>query len=226
MSSASKSNQGEAKRMENEQKMTEKHQKECTQGEETEENNVNMEGSNENQDVQDNEVGNSDVSVRDNEGDNYLKLLMIKTYKLKDDEDPQEIESDTALYAAWLMSKWIKRGDIEGVKDVFKNETIKDLTNYNFWLSKPRRTGKRTIKVELYFSVATSKWLKEIIDKDRKVFKKDNIWIEPKRTEDEHTNKVGYITGPVVDKANMSHYDTMIKYFGQIEDGKVELKKK
>jgi len=36
---------------------------------------------------------------------------------------------------------------------------------------------------------------------------------------------VGYLTGPIVDRANLDSYDTIMKYLRKIGDGEVEVKK-
>ena len=94
------------------------------------------------------------------------------------------------------------------------------------WLSEPRITGKKTLHIEIYFAVDTSMRLWEIIEQDISQLKKDRVRVEEKRTRNEHTNKVGFLTGPIVEKANMESYDKIVKYFGELEEGEVELKKK
>ena len=46
-----------------------------------------------------------------------------------------------------------------------------------------------------------------------------------KRTGDEHTSRVGFFVGPVVDKVNMGWYEKIIKQLGKIADEDIELKK-
>ena len=53
-----------------------------------------------------------------------------------------------------------------------------ELENYNTWLSDSRQTGRKTVRVELFFAVEISYSLKEVVEKDRMKFKRDNVWIE------------------------------------------------
>ena len=130
-----------------------------------------------------------------------------------------------ARYVESVVAKQIIRNDIVGVHDSCEDKTITDLSNYNRWLSKIRTTGIKTLRVEVFFAVETSKWLKEIADKDRKEYKRENVWIEQKRIRYEHANKVGFLTGPIIDRANMEYYDKLTKYLGELKEGEVEVKK-
>ena len=67
--------------------------------------------------------------------------------------------------------------------------------------------------------------MKEIIDPDRNEYKRENIWIKHKRTGLEHTNKVGFLIDPIVDRASIEYYNKMIKHLGELEEGEVEIKK-
>jgi len=109
---------------------------------------------------------------------------------------------------------------------MYENKIIKDLTNYNDWLSEVRTMGKRTLRIEVFFVVETNKGLKEMIDLDRAEYKQKSIWIEQKRTGLEHTNKVGFLTGPIVDRVSMEYYDKMLKDLRGVEEGALEIKKK
>ena len=46
----------------------------------------------------------------------YLKLLVTKTHKIKDEEDHEDVELDTINHIAWIVNRWIDRGDIKGVR--------------------------------------------------------------------------------------------------------------
>ena len=146
-------------------------------------------------------------------------------YKLKEDDELQNFEADTAEYTKWLVEKWIKRKDIKGVQDTFTTETITDLTNLNLWLSETRKTGKKTVRVEVFFTAEMNVGLRDIIEHDIIELRKENVRLEQKRTSNEHTNKVGYLTGPIVDRVNMHYYDTLVKHLGDIDEGDVEIKK-
>ena len=51
-----------------------------------------------------------------------------------------------------IVEFWIAQNLIEGVKDTRDEdgEIIKETTNYNAWLSKPKVAGSNTIKVEIF----------------------------------------------------------------------------
>ena len=51
------------------------------------------------------------------------------------------------------------------------------------------------------------------------------MWIEVKRTGDEHTNRIGFVTRPVIDRANIVWYEAIIKYLSEINEGEVEIKR-
>jgi len=92
-------------------------------------------------------------------------------------------------------------------------------------LSDPRVTGKYTVRVELFFTIETALELRELIDLDRKEYKRSNMWIERKRTVNEHVTRVGFLTGPIVDSANLYEYDKMMKTLGGTNEGEVEVKR-
>ena len=92
-------------------------------------------------------------------------------------------------------------------------------------MSEPRVSGKYTLQIEIYFTVETDLWLIDLVNIDREEFKKENVWIEKKRTGNEHTNKVGFLTGPIVENANLNYYDMMMKYLGKVENREVEVKR-
>ena len=49
--------------------------------------------------------------------------------------------------------------------------------------------------------------------------------MEVKRTGDKHTNRIGFVTRPVVDRVNIDWYEAMIKYLSGINEGGVEIKR-
>ena len=85
-------------------------------------------------------------------------------------------------------------------------------------MSEQRVSGTNTLRVQVFFIIETNKSLKEIVEKDRNEYKRDNVWIERKRTDDNYTNQVGFLTGPIIDRANLNYYDKMSKELGRIKD--------
>ena len=51
------------------------------------------------------------------------------------------------------------------------------------------------------------------------------IRVDIKRTEDKHTNRIGFLVGPVVDRASMGQYKKAIQRYSKDVKRKVELKK-
>ena len=155
----------------------------------------------------------------------YMTVLVKKSHKIQEEGEKGAIKLEMAQYVEMIVTKWIKCKDIIGVQDVYEEEIIKYLKDYNLWLSEVRTTGKHTLRLEVFFVVAITKGLKEIIDPDRNEYKCENIWIEHKRTRLEYTNKVGFLTGSIVDRVSMEYYDKMIKHLEELEEREVEVKK-
>ena len=53
----------------------------------------------------------------------------------------------------------------------------------------------------------------------------EQIKITEKRTGNEHTSRVGYLVGPIVDRANMKWYEQTCKNIGKVNGDEIELKK-
>ena len=58
----------------------------------------------------------------------------------------------------------------------------------------------------------------EILEEEIECLKVEKIRVDIKRTKEEHTNKVGFLAGPVVINANMPWHDLMLKHLGNIEN--------
>ena len=105
------------------------------------------------------------------------------------------------------------------------NTVMTDLTNYNHWLSDAKKTGKHTIRVEVFFTIQITKELREIIEADLPAFKQDRVRVDVKRTDNQHTTRLGYLTGPILDRVNLTWYDRMLKYVGKLNEGSLEVRK-
>ena len=117
------------------------------------------------------------------------------------------------------------RKDIKGVMSNQGKGRLASIADWNDWLSELRISGKNTIRVEIFFVVETGMRMKDLVDIDRNEYIHESIWIEEKCTRQEHTNRVGFLTGPIIDNANLMCYDILAKHFGKIEDSEVEIKK-
>ena len=119
---------------------------------------------------------------------------------------------------------------ITGAKDNLNEDNeekhTSDLTDYNVWLSEPKVSGTNTMQVETYFTFKTEYALKEIIEEDIEILQAENIRFDIKRTRDEHTNRIGFLTGPIIDEVNMPWHDKMLKLEGKLDEGTLEVRKK
>ena len=88
-----------------------------------------------------------------------LRLLITKKHKIQDDEEDYDIILNTTRYIEEIVIGWIDRKLIDRVYDTTVKgkyqEVITDLENYNLWLSEPKVTGTKTIRVEIFFTVQT-----------------------------------------------------------------------
>jgi len=183
--------------------------------------------------VQDNESMDTDKNTGDAEDDNeeetaetrFVKVLVTKTHKNQEEDDDYDTVINTTRVIECLVTGWIEKEYVQGVKDMENNNVMTDLRDYNLWLSEPKMTGTETTRVEIYFTIQTNMTLQDIIDEDIYELKQESMWMEVKRTGDEHTNRIGFITGPVVERANMGWYEAMMKHRGNIQEGEVEIKR-
>jgi len=113
-----------------------------------------------------------------------------------------------------------------GVQDINeKNKILTDVTRYNEWISEPKVTGSRVIRVELFITLETTLSLRELVDAQFEFIQREGLRLTVKRTGEEHTSRVGYLIGPVVDWANMKWYEEQCKKVGKLLEGEFELKK-
>ena len=66
--------------------------------------------------------------------------------------------------------------------------------------------------------MCTKVTFQEILEEKIEYLKVEKIRVDVKRAKEEHTNKVGFLAGPVVTNANMPWYDAMLKHLGNIEE--------
>ena len=96
---------------------------------------------------------------------------------------------------------------------------IKDIRDYSRWMSKSKVLGTRVIKVEIFFTIKSGLTIRELIQDQLEFLQQEQIRVDFKRTIGEHTTKVGYIVGPVVDRVNMGWYEEALKRAGRINEG-------
>jgi len=58
-----------------------------------------------------------------------MKILVTKTHKFKEDNDPDTIETVLNRYVELIVTRWIDQNDIIRVKDCNGNETITTLAD-------------------------------------------------------------------------------------------------
>ena len=126
-----------------------------------------------------------------------------------------------------MVEYWVQKQYVKGVKDIFEERDvyITNLHDYNRWLSEPKVTGNRVTWVKLFFTIKTSSTLRELVQSQIEFLKRESIRVDIKRTDDEHTNRVGFFIGPIVDRANMGWYEKAIQCYSAAAKGTVELKK-
>jgi hypothetical protein len=155
----------------------------------------------------------------------YVTILLTKHQKNQEDEEGMETAVEATHNIETMVTGWYERDIIAGVKDMYDNKTITTFNDYNLYLSEARVSGRDTTRVEIFFTIDTTYSVRELIEEDLPFLKRENLWLEEKRTENEHTNKVGFLSGPIVEKANMKWYDGMMKLKAEIGEGLVEIKK-
>ena len=156
-----------------------------------------------------------------------MSILVTKRHKIQDEEEDQDIICDTTRTLEEIATSWIVRKMIAGVKDQQHTEEgekhAKELQDCNIWLSDPKVTGTNAVQVEIFFTIKTEYALREIIEEDLDILKAERLRFNIKRTTDEHANKVGFLTGPIIDEVNMPWYDRMLKFQGKLEEGTMEV---
>ena len=93
-----------------------------------------------------------------------IKLLVTKWKAITEEEDNQDNVIEMLRNIQDIVEYWIQNNQIKGVKDMIeKNKILKDVHCYSNWLSKPKVTGNRVSKVEIYFIIITSVQVRELI---------------------------------------------------------------
>ena len=81
------------------------------------------------------------------------------------------------------------------------------------------------MKVEIFFTIKSTLNIRELAQDQLEHLKREGIRVDMKWTVDEHATKVGFIVGPLVDRANMEWYQETLIAAGYLEQDHMELKK-
>lgn len=156
------------------------------------------------------------------EPDTDIKLLIAKWHKIQEEGDDQDLVIDTTRLITEMVLSWLERNIITGAKAYGdqgeEKDRVEKLDDHNQWLSEPKKQGTNAIKLEFFFTVCAKHTFQDTLEEEIDYLKAKKIRIDIKRTKDEHTNKVGFLAGPVVSNANMPWYDAMLKYSGKIDE--------
>ena len=79
--------------------------------------------------------------------------------------------------------------------------------------------------MEVYFTVVTKLSIKDLVKNDIKELKDKKMQIKVKRTKDEHTKKVGFLSGTIISKVNIEQYEKTLFTLAKLDKGKAELRK-
>ena len=129
-----------------------------------------------------------------------VKILVTKRKEVLDEAEDQEVVIEALQNTQDLVEYWILSNMAIGVQDINeKNKILTDITRYNKWISEPKVTGSRVIRVELFITLATTLTLRELVDAQFDFIQREGLRLTVKCTGNEHTSRLGYLIGPVVD---------------------------
>jgi len=80
-----------------------------------------------------------------------------------------------------------------------ENKVLTDVRQYNEWLSEPKVTSNRLVRVKIFFTAIMVTPLHELVQNQMEFLQNERIKKTEKRTGNEHTSRVGYLVGPIVD---------------------------
>ena len=66
--------------------------------------------------------------------------------------------------------------------------------------------------------------MKELVEPIRENLKKAEVWLKVKRTSDEHTWRIEFLTGSMINQASMDWYKKEFTRYRNIKDGDAELR--
>ena len=138
-------------------------------------------------DGHENKADNSGKSIKDiEEIAGEVKLLVMKQKEVTKEEDDQDIVIEMLRNNQDIVEYWIQNRQIQGVKDVIEEKKVfKDIWCYSNWISKPKVTGNRVLRVEIFFTALTIIPLQELVQAQMGFLQQENIKIIVKRTGNE-----------------------------------------
>ena len=117
------------------------------------------------EDGKEDKADNSGKSVKDAEeivGE--VKLLVTKRTEVTEEEDDKDIVIETLQNTQDIVEYWIQNRQIQDVKNVMEEKKIiTDVQHYSNWVSEPKVTGNRVLRVEIFFTVVTKIPLRELV---------------------------------------------------------------
>ena len=155
----------------------------------------------------------------------HVTLLVTKHHKNQDDKEDGEAAITAMRNIETIVIGWYDKSIIAGVKDMHEEKTIATFQDCNLHLSEARVSGRYASRVEIYFTIDTMCSTRELIEEDLSFLRKENIRLEDKRTDEEHVNKIEYLSRPIVNSAKMNWHDEMMQSIAETEKGQVEIKK-
>ena len=93
------------------------------------------------------------------------------------------------------------------------------------WLSEAKQYGRKVVTIEFYFTIITKLSIKELLQEETENLKQEKAWIKVKRTRDEHTKKVGFLSGTIIQMVNMEWYERTLLALAGIEKEAAEFRK-
>ena len=114
---------------------------------------------------------------------------------------------------------------MQGAKNAREKKIINIVTDYSSWLSEPKMSGSKIIKVEIFFAINRSTSLKNLIQSQLAFLWRERMRVEIKRTSEENTNRLGIVVEPVVERANLEWHEQAFKELTKLDMGDIKLKK-
>ena len=78
----------------------------------------------------------------------------------------------------------------------------------------------------MYFTIKTCFRVRDIYEIDIPLLQAERVRIEIKRTRDEYMNRIGFLSGPIIGKANMGWYEALMTFQAKLGKESMEIKKK
>ena len=200
----------------------------------------------------DDDNDNDNTSVTNNQcDDNEFDELNSAINATMDDYNSQIIENDIVIkgisveiefqadgninhcitsithFTMDLLKKWIQSRAIDGVWALDgKTLMTADFEDVQAWTIPPRIIKKKqSISAEMIFQVKTENTTYDLYENQKEFCDKYLIKVSTKRSDFEHVNKVGHLTGTHVKLASEEYYINDISKRLKLKDGTINIKK-